>query len=213
MSIADADIKNCEIVMAGSMAAAGSNAVNVQNVYHYRRTTTINPFNRVNLEAKFQSEIALNVLAALNIRLTQVYNTVRILNDPLDQAVATARAVAGSITGDSMASLDMCFVKLSTGIKGKSYRGNKKYGPLSESDSTTTSDVLNAGALTKFGTILTKLLAGFTDAGGNTWVLQVYSRTLDVFAVKPLVAANDVVSGAVNHRVSRIRRRQSKSVY
>jgi len=135
------------------------------------------------------------------------------VNDPLDQAVAVSRAVAGAITGDSRASLDTAFCKIQTGIKGKSYRGNKKYGPMSESDSTTTGDVYNAGCIARFATLRTAYLNGFTDSDGYVWVPVLYSRLNDELVTKPAVACADVTNFLLNHRIGRLKRREVASVY
>ena len=213
MSIPAASIVNAEIIATGIAAAAGGGSKNIDNVYHFRRTTTVNTPDKAVLETAFQSSIAATVLLALNARYTQTLNSVRWINDPLDQAFPFPESGVGAVAGDSMASMCQVYINMRTGIKGRSYRGNKKYGPLSEADTTTTSDILNAAAITRFTAIITALGTPFTDANGNTWVLQVYSRTLDKLVVKPAVAANDVTALLLNKRISRIKRREIKSVY
>lgn len=202
-----------EVVMNGIAAAAGSTAVNIANVYHFRRTTTVNVPSKSVLETRFQAIIGAPVIALLNARYAQTNTTIRWVNDPLDQALPFTEAGVGAIAGDSMSSLDAVYVLMRTGIKGRSYRGSKHYGPLSEADTTATSDILNAAAIARFATLIAALAAPFTDANGNTWVLQVYSRTLDAFAVKPIVASFDVSSVLLNKRVGRMKRREAKSVY
>ena len=213
MSIPATSIVNAEVIMTGIAAAAGSTSKIIENVYHFRRTTTVNSPDKGVLEAAFQASIGAAVIAALNVRYTQTVTSVRWMNDPLDQAFPYAEAGVGAIAGDSMATDNQAYVLLRTGIKGRSYRGNKKYGPLSEADTTTTSDVLNAAAIARFASIEAALLAGFTDANSNTWILQVYSRVLDKLVVKPAVAAFDIIAVLLNRRVSSLNRRKVKSVY
>lgn len=213
MAIADNLMTNLEVIMKGSAAAAGSNAKNVYNVFHFRRTTVINPFSKAQLEAAFQTNIALIILAALNVRYTQTSTSVRIMNDPLDQAVDFTRVIVASIAGDSMPMHNCAFLKVQTGIKGKSFRGRKFLGPISETDSTTTSDVLNAGAITRFGTVVSALKTPFIDAGPNTYVFSHFSRKEDELTVKPVCAAYDVTNVVLNKRIGRIGRRRPVSSY
>jgi hypothetical protein len=207
------NLVNAEIIMQGVAAAAGSNAVNIANVFHFRRIATVVNANKAQMEAAFQAAIALPILAALNVRYTQTFTSVRFLNDPMDQAQLFPRAIAGSIAGDSMASLDTAFVLLRTGFKGRSFRGRKFLSPMSEADTTATSDVFNAAAIARLTTAMNAMFGGFTDASPNTWVLQVYSRLLDEFVVKPVVVSYDVNQVALNKRIGRLKRREVKSVY
>lgn len=201
-----------EVVSKGIAASAGSTSKSIFNVWHFRRTIGAAALIKANIEGAFNTAIMVPFLAAVNIRYTQTFTSIRIMNDPMDQAVDFVRAGVGAITGDSMASEDMAFIKLSTGFKGKNFRGNKKIGPMSESDSTTTSDVFNAGAITRLNAILAAFLAGFSETG-NTWIPTIYSRTLDELAVKPAVVAYPCISGALNKRVSSMNRRKTPSVY
>lgn len=202
-----------EITMKGVAAAAGSTPKNIANVYHFRRGSAVPPIVKANIEAAFQAAIGAKVIALLNARYTQSFTSVRVVNDPLDQAVDFAEAGAGAITGDSMSSLDTGYCKIMTGVKGKEYRGNKKYGPMSESDSTTNGDVFNAGCIARFATLITAVLAGFTDSDGNVWTPVLYSRKNDKTVVKPTVACADVTGMALNKRIGRLRRREVVSVY
>lgn len=202
-----------EIVMKGIAAAAGSTAKNIANTYHFRRGASPLTLVKANIESAFQTAIGANVIALLNARYTQTFTSVRVVNDPLDQAVDFAEAGVGAISGDSMSSLDTAFCKIQTGIKGKLYRGNKKYGPMSESDSTTTSDVFNAGCIARFATLRTAFLAGFTDSDGNVWVPVLYSRKNDLLVTKPIVACADVTNFLLNKRIGKLSRREVVSAY
>lgn len=207
--------RTVEIVMNGVASAQGSNSKNIANVYHFYRTTNVPPVSKTHIETAFQAAIGALVIALLNVRYTQTTTTVRIVDDALDQPVIFPESGVGAIAGDSMPIEDMAYVLLRTGIKGKSFRGNKKYGPLSESDSTlATADVLNAAAIARFATLQAALLAGFTDSDGNVWQSQVLSKILGQYLVNPTnVICYPVVQTALNHRISSMRRRKPKSVY
>jgi len=207
--------RSVEIVMKGVVAAAGGNAKNFANVYHFYRINNTAPLSKAHIETAFQAAIGALVIALLNNRYTQTLTSVRIIDNALDQALDFVEAGVGAIAGDSMAMEDMAYVLLRTGIKGKSFRGNKKFGPLSETDTTAgSSDVLNAGAITRFNTLNAAILAGFTDADGNIWQPQVLSRELSQLEVNPTnVISYPIVQVALNHRVSSMNRRKIKSVY
>jgi hypothetical protein len=215
MSIPVGSQRTIEVVMNGVAAANGGNAKNIANVYHFFRTTNVNPVSKAHIETAFQGAIGALVIALLNVRYAQTTTTVRIVDDAQDQAVIFPEAGVGAIAGDSMAVEDMAFLLMRTGIRGKSFKGNKKYGPLSETDSTlATADVLNAAAIARFNTLSAALLAGFGDADGNHWQTMVLSRELSQLILNPTnVIAFPVVQLALNHRISSMRRRKIASVY
>jgi len=214
-SIPDTSIFIGEVEMKGIVTAGGSNAVNSDAVFQFRRTTNVNVLSKSALEAAFQTNIALNITAALNARYTQSMNTVRWVNDALDQPVATSRAIAGSQAGECLPTSVSAYLLSRTGLRGKSYKGSKKLFPFSEADTTlATADLWNAAALARLATIAAAWLAGFTDANGNVWVPCVLSRKLSTLTTNPTtVVTNDITAVLVNKRVGRMKRRMVRSVY
>jgi hypothetical protein len=199
--------------MKGVAAAGGSNAVNIDNVYHYRRTTTVNPVNKANVEAAFQAGPVAKILLALNARYTQVSTSVRWIDDALDQALPFPETGVGAVAGDSQSTIDAVYILFRTGVKGRSYRGSKHYAPISEADATV-GDILNAAAIARFTAIMTALATPIVDADGNTWVIQVLSRVLSQTEVNPTnIVASDVTSLLLNKRIGRMKRRETSSVY
>lgn len=206
---------NVEIVVNGLIAAGGSGNTPTANIFHFRRTTVVNPVNKANIDAAFQAAIVVPLGAALNNRWLQTRNDVRFLNDANDAYVPFAHAVAGAVAGDSMDSIATAFILLKTGLRGKSYRGSKKLGPLSEADTTSPNeDILNAAAIARMTTLMTALGTPIVDANGNTWNLSVVSTKLSQVRLNPtVVSATDVATIALNKRISRLKKRQRKSVY
>lgn len=215
MPIPSNQITHVEMRMQGLISGAGSSAKNTFSTFHFRRTTTVNVLSKANIDAAFQTAIGDKIVLALNLTWSQLSNTVRFPNDALDAPTPFTHVNVGARAGDRMASFCAAFLLLQTGLRGKSYRGGSHLGPLSEADSTSgTDDLLNAGALTRFGAIATPLLAGFTDANGNVWVPSVVSRVLSQLAVNPTtVVANDVISVLINKRIGRMKNREVRSVY
>ncbi len=208
------NLYTAEIQMRGIAAAAGGNAINIDNVFHFQRDGVVNPLNKANVESAFDTAIGVPIIAALNVRYTQSFNTVRMLENVTDPIYQFSRSGVGAITADSLPAECNAFMNFRTVYRGKSYRGNKKFGPMSESDTTTTSDVFNAGCLTRLGTIATALLAGFTDADGNIWTFGVLSRSFSQLIVNPAtVEWNRCTSIQVRKNVGEMRKRKTKSVY
>ncbi len=215
MAIPLTDVTHAEIIMQGAMASEGSNTVNTQFVFQYRRTSTAVSPTKAALDAIFQTTVADKVVLALNLTWSQSLNSVRWIDDALDQAQPFTHVNAGAVTGDRMASHLAAFVLFRTGIKGRSYRGGKHFGPLSESDTTAgTADILNAAAITRFGTIITGLGTTLVDSTTNQWKLCVFSRVGSIVKPNPTtIVTNDVSTILLNKRIGNMRRRQVKSVY
>lgn len=215
MPIASNLISHAEITVKGVIAGGGSNAVNTVNVFHYRRTAVVNPLSKANLDAVFQANVVVPWAGALNARWLQVANTVRWIDDVTDVPTSFAHALPGGVAGESMPPQISIFILQQTGLRGKSYRGGKKVGPISEGDTTTPNfDVLNAAAIARFLTLTIALQAAITDLNPNTWVPQVFSRTLSQVKVNPTtVVSNDVITTLTNKRLGRLKKREVKSVY
>jgi hypothetical protein len=208
-------ITHAEIITRGIITAGGSNTKNTVTVYHYRRTTVVNPLSKPNLDTVFDATVTAAVALALNNRWTQSNNSVRWIDDALDAPAFFNHAAVGAVAGDGMTTIEAAFLLLKTGLRGKSYRGSKHYGPLSEADCTAPNDdIFNAAALARMVAIATALGTALVDASGNTWVLQVVSTKLSQLLVNPTtVVANDVTTIQVNKRVGRLKRREAASVY
>lgn len=215
MPLADAAKIHVEAVVCGLMTAAGGISVPTINVFNFRRTTFVNVFSKGAFEAAFHTNIMAVIKAALNIRWTHTMTRVRCLNDADDPYQDTVYSGAGVITGDSLPSDQSAYLLLRTALRGRAARGNKHLGPMSESDTTTTSDIFNAGALTRLAAIGTALVAGFTTgAPVVTYVPCVISRKNSQLKTNPTtVVANDIIQVLVNKRVGSMKRRKITSVY
>lgn len=204
-----------EAISQGIVASAGSQSKISEQVSVWRRTSTTGAFTKAAFDTAYQAAIVVPTYAALNARVTQQLNGNRVLNSALDQFVFFNHAVVGSIAGDSMSPSVSAYLLFRTGLRGKSYRGSKKLYPMSESDTTTgTDDVWNAGCLGRLATIAAAYLAGFTDANGNVWICQVFSRILSVTISDPTtLTSNDLQSTMVRKTAGSMRHRKAKAVY
>jgi hypothetical protein len=204
-----------EVHMLGLVASGGSTNKIADFVFHFRRTTTVNPIVKTAVETAFQAAIAVPVCAALNSRFVQTSSTVRWVNDALDPPFPVTRAIAGGVAGDGQAMHMAAYLLMRTGLRGRSYRGSKHFFPLSEADSTApNSDIMNAASLVLWGAVAAALAAGFTDANANVWVPCILSRKLSKLVTNPTtVVTNDVTLVLINKRFGRMRRREVRSVY
>jgi len=204
-----------EIQMHGTIAAGGSNARATVNTFHFRRSIIGAALTKANIDAAFQASYAVTIALALSARWTQGFNTVRFLDDATDPPVAFNHAAVGAIAGDSLPMTNTVYIQLKTLLKGKSYRGNKKYGPIAESDTTSgTDDLLNAGAIVRWQAAAVASFQTLVDSDGNNWVAEVLSKTLSQLRVNPTtVVANDVQSVRLRKSIGRLRKREAKSVY
>lgn len=197
MPVAENLKKVYEIVMQGNVAAGGSNATPVNNVFHFRRTGVTVNVSKGNMSAAFKAAIGDIICAAYSLRYTQADVTIRCVDDSTDLATSFAVTTAGAVTGDSLPVDQMVSMNLRTGTRG--VRGGKRYGPIAESS--TTGEVLNTAGLLLWNAVQTAHLAGFTDASGNVWVPVVLSKeqseltnptTIVTFDVTQIVLAKDI---------------------
>jgi hypothetical protein len=201
-----------QLAQKGLMAAAGSNSVPTVFLYHFRRLSGSVTPSKANINTAFESAIGTPVAAALNARWAATVNSIRRMNDALDANVDFTSTLVGAITGDSMPSDEAAFLFARTGVRY--YLGGKHYGPMSESDTTTSGDIFNSGCLTRLTAIATALLAGFTDSDGNVWKSSVFAASLSQVSTNPVtIIAADYTQVLPNHRVGSMNRRKVASVY
>jgi hypothetical protein len=215
MPVADNKLLHAEIILHGTIASGGSSVVNTVTTFHYRRNAVVVPANKPALDTAFQAAIVVPLAAMLNNRWTQLRNTVRLINDPLDVATVFAHAAVGAIAGDSMPTEAVGKLLLRTGFRGQNYRGFKVVGPMSESDATAAfEDVWNAATIARFTTWRTALITPLVDGSPNTWTLEIVSRDLSQLEELPVnVESADVNEILLNKRITRSKRRLVKSVY
>lgn len=215
MPISPALVSHAEVHCVGSIVAGGSGSKNTDYTFNFRRTTVVNPLSKANLDTIFQSTIVAKILLAVNIRWSQLSNTVRWLDDATDPPVPFSHVNLGAIATPGTQAFDSVYCLLRTGLRGKNYRGSKHFAGLSEVDTTQPNDdVLNAGAIALWATVLAGMATPLVDLSGNTWVLEIVSKTLSQTVINPtVVVGNDVTTMLLNKRIGKMKNRQVKSVY
>lgn len=212
MSIPAASIQNVIVTIKGTLATGGSSVVPAENVFTYRRLTTVNPFTKNAVNTIFQANVLAPILLAANVRYTPGTVQVRILDDFNDAETVFTAAGVGAIVTDSYASNAAVYLLYRTALRGRSFRGSKHFAGLSEVD--TTDDILTGAGLVRWQTVQAACLANLVDANGNTWTPTVLSRKLSQLNALPLatVVANDVTDVLLDLNVGTMRKRRSKTI-
>jgi len=215
MPVADNKKLHLEAVVHGTVASGGSSVIRTVTTFHYRRNAVVVPLDKTMFDTAFQAAIVVPFAAALNNRWTQTFNTIRAINDPLDVATIYPHAAVGGVAGDSMPTFSCGYILCRTAYRGKSYRGFKRIGPLSEADATAAfEDIFNAAAIARIATLRTAMATPIVDASPNTFTFEIVSRILSNFEVTPCtVEAADVAEIVLNKRITRSKRREAASTY
>jgi hypothetical protein len=214
-SLPDAQLLNLQVIVYGIITSGGSNTKNTVTVFNYRRNAVALPQSKSAFNAIFQSSVVVPMAAALNNRWTQQHNTVRFVDDALDAPTLFTGAAVGGVAGDGLATTLGIYLSLQTSLRGKSYRGGKWFGPLSEADVTAPDDdILNAAGIGRFNTLKSAVFATLTDSSTNSWTPSVLSRLKSQLVSNPTtVISTEVTSVLLNKRVTSLRQRKVASVY
>jgi hypothetical protein len=215
MPIPSNQVRYAEVKMFGIADAEGSSDHPFTFSFYFQRANLALGISKAQIEAIFQTNIALPIMAALNVDAIQTFNTVRFPDDALDPPLQVTRTTPGLITGDALPKANTAYLLLRTTNRGRSYRGSKHLFPLSESDTTAGSaDLLNTAAKARFTTIATAINAVMTDAGGNVWTSVILSRKNSQLTINPTaIVATPVNAVLVNSRIGRMSKREPRSVY
>lgn len=211
MPIPDAQKLVVEVTHKGVIAAGGGSTRNTANVYHFYRNTVGAAQNNITVANAFIANMVGPITDALNVDFATTEVTCRCVNDATDFPQSVANATAGQVAGDRLPDFACVSLLLRSGLRGANYRGSKHLGPFSESD--IGDDILNAGALVNVTAIKTALLLGMVDAGANTWLLCVLSRTLSQLSVNPTTVITSLVSDIlINKNLGTLKRRKIPTV-
>jgi len=196
------------VTRAHALSTGEPRTKSVYNVYDFRRTTTGGAPSKTAAVTKFKTDILTPLQAVLSVSYVTDYIDCRWLDDPLDPFVTAALALNGTVAGDSLPSINNVRLRLTTGLRGGSYRGAKLYGPIAESQ--TLLDSVTAGAIALWGTFSVAYLAGFTASDGYIYQPYLVSQKKSVFKLAPPTATvvGTIINGTtLNTIVGRLQRR------
>lgn len=163
------------VVVKGHSTAADPASPNIFNTFFYARSATTLPATKPSFMTAWLSAVNAVIYPLMSVNYVQDYVQVRFQDDALDAWYAvTSGLTNGAVTGDIVPSLMNVSVRLETGIRGKSYRGSKHFGPIAKSQ--TLLDQLNSSAVTAWTTAIACLIANVTDGLGNVWAPVCLSR-------------------------------------
>jgi len=211
MSIPDNQLLFAQIIVRGTQAAAGSSVTPAINVFNYRRLAVVNPANKANLNAAFQTAVLVPLLAATNARYTPNTVSIRFLSDATDPFADFTAAGAGAIATDSEPSDDAVFVYFRSAVRMTGGKGGKHFAGTSEVD--TTGDILTGAGLVRWQAVRDACALTLTDASPNSWKPCIVSRKNSQLKVNPTnVVGNDVVAALLDLNIGTMRRRRSTTV-
>lgn len=201
-----------EYVLQEYVADANGNSSNFVNVLHYQNSVPGVVTTETVLMTAIRTVLNAVLPSALSVTSLGKTSKLRFMDSPVSGYVAGTTYTAGNVTGDRLPTFNAAVNRLTTGVRGRNYRGSKHWGPLAESQ--TTLDELNSGALAFYAAVAGALWnggAGFATSGGGLWKLVVLSSVLSDFTASPAVFTGAVVTGVTtNKEVGTMRRRKEK---
>jgi len=185
----------------------------VVNVLHFKNTTPGVVCTESALMIAIKNALNTSLSAALSVASTGKKSELRFMDSPTFAFVVGSTYTAGAVTGDRLPMFNAVTHRLTTGVRGRSYKGSKHWAPIAESQ--TTLDDLNGGATTLWNAVATALAsmgtAGLYPSGGSVWQLIVLSNLLSNLVSDPCVFTGALVSGVTtNPTIGTMLRRKEK---
>jgi len=182
------------------------------NIFHYHYASGSGAVDLQSFIDNFQTLVVSQIAPLLNVRVINVRSRVRPLDDPLVPSVEQSSGLYnGAVTGDPLSTSLAAVVQFLSDARGRSFRGSKHFGGLSESD-TDGGDELSTTTIGNWATALTQLAANMTDSGSYTYNPCVLSGTLsNVLGTPPSFTGATVSSVSLNHIIGTMRRRKERT--
>lgn len=198
------------VIKAHALSTGEPRTKPVYNVYDFRRTVGTGTPTKTAAITAFKTAILTPLAACLSVSYVTDYIDARWIDDALDPFLEQTLALNGTLTGDSLPSLNNVYVELGSGLRGQHNRGSKHFCPIAESS--TTLDQLTSGSQALWATFCAALVAGFS-ADGFTYLPSIVSASrstmkggvANIVQVTCTTAAARVVLGKMDRR-SELRR-------
>jgi len=181
------------------------------NVFHYHNLTDAGPLNKGSLLAAFINNVGDPIAPLMNVRVTLGRADIRIMDNPLDVVLEQALgSPSGAVTGDPLSASLALVMQFDSGVRGRSFRGRKHFGGLSESDSDG-GDELKASVITSWGSPAAGMGANIDDGTGNEYEPCVLSPTLSsLYQDPPFFTGAAGGTWSVNHILGTMRKRKER---
>jgi hypothetical protein len=200
-----------EISMQGTVVETGGTTRNIFNIFHYyQNPNQPSPPSAVVVANAFIAGPWAAVLALLSIGYVGVQTLARYL-DVSTNAFANANAPGnGALALPRQPAQQAVVGFYRSGIRGKSFRGSKHFGPLATA--AVTGDEIAAASVAAWQAANTGLVANIT-AGGQTFTPCVVSKTLSQLRTDPVsIIGAALLTGLTNKTIGTMRHRKEKTV-
>ncbi len=203
---------NVEIIVQGSVATSGGGGKTFINTFHMQHVGGAGPApTKAQIDTMFVTNIWSVIFPNLTTDWVGQQITVRFMDDSTDVPAVTSVPASGTDALPRLDSFSAAVLLLRTGLRGKSYRGSKHFGPLASS--TVVKDELTNAAVTAWNAVLTAIQSVWNS--GTLWNYQcaIFSKTKSPSLVNPtnLVVTPLDGAGRTNKTVGTMKRRKEKT--
>ncbi len=204
-----------EVVLKGTTLESNGSYRPCNNVFHFRRRSSVIAPVELNLIGAFKTAIETALGAAISEKYIPGSITARFMDDPSAFEVVGSNSVSGAITGDRMPSGNGCVTcQIKTNGRGRNFTGSKHFSPIAESD--TVLDQIAGGAITRWDAVASAIQTGMNamvDTDGNTWDLIVLSQNLsDLTAYPARFTGAYMLTCTANLQIGTMKRRRQKAL-
>lgn len=201
---------NIEIVVRGHFVETDGTVKQLRNVFCYNRQNIVNPNTKASINTAFIATVVGPMMAALNQEYFMDGVSIRSLDDATDPYQDFVNVTNGAILSDAAPTDTAVYLLIRTAKRGRSYKGSKHFGPLSEVD--TTQNVLTGAGLARWRTVRDAVGLSFTADTSNIWQATIVSRKLSQLAVNPTnVVWTAALVPILNLTVGTMRKRREKT--
>jgi len=196
-----------EVIQYGHSDPALGESAQIVNRFHYRRVVSGGLISKILFDTAWHGTVDAAWQGLLSVGYKNDYNTVRLMEDGTDPPTVFAGCGDGAVAGDMLPTINCATLLYRTVLKGRSYKGGKHLGPISEAS--TTGQALTAGGHTLLNNLATVLAQTITDGNGNNWAPFVFSPTKStgLTTPTPTIFATQVSQIVVNDILHQLKSR------
>jgi len=210
MSIPDAQQLNFQVVVVGTLAAAGGQSQDVNNVFTFRRTTTVNPHSDAAFITAWRALVESTWLAAVSVDYNLDQLRIRCLNDAENAYADTVVNSPGTIVGQALPGFNAMVISKRSNVRGRWAQGRCYIAGIPESGSD--GNELSAAQLALLAALATDLnTAVVTAAAANNYVPSIFSQTYSQIETNPTtIVATDQATVEAQGIIGRMSSRRSR---